>query len=596
MSDAVLYDRWVARGKICLKTAFHVGSGQASTLSDMALQRDALGRPYLPGSSLAGLLRATAQNLAPYLFSYQGCTPHQGEPDCPICSLFGYVPPKRQGAVRNNARMGAASRLFVEDGWSLGGLPTIREVRDHVGLNRRRGAAQPQLQYDLEVAPSGSVFHFEISVEDPTANDLHLLLAVLDLWQEYGFEIGGRSTTGLGQGQLQPPTLYGLDFGDAVILRDYLLPPSQEEADSPEQEEYLPPQAELKREVLDQRLGGSPSYIPVQSCAEYLLPQHLFLDLVLAFSEPTLIVGNMPSLEGLRPSEAEPIRTMRADGSDVYLLPGSSLKGVLRTRAEKIMRSLDYYADSGYIDQATANQAWDDESYRGRISACAVTHLQEETGWERLQGCFGSAEAQAGDSTAQEIYRDSCPVCCMFGNSMMRGRLTVGEASPVTSPVAKLFDHVAIDRWSGGAADERKFDTRPLLPGIDSQSLFALRLHLERFEPWMWGLLGLLLKDLRDGDLRLGRATHRGYGQVCGQFGNATALLLPGSRFIKICTRAGLVVEKQVGPYQLVRLGLPTYDDNSPQAKVFKYCHGGFLAEVKRAEEKPHGRLQRGGR
>jgi CRISPR/Cas system CSM-associated protein Csm3 (group 7 of RAMP superfamily) len=112
---------------------------------------------------------------------------------------------------------------------------------------------------------------------------------------------------------------------------------------------------------------------------------------------------------------------------------------------------------------------------------------------------------------------------------MMRGRLTCSEARPITKLESKLFDHVAIDRFTGGAADLKKFDTRPLTPLPDDGRAFTFHIEIERLELWMIGLLGYLLKDLVTADIAVGHGTRRGYGRVRGFITAAFLLAFPGT-------------------------------------------------------------------
>ena len=542
----------LVRGDIRLLSAFHVGSGQASILSDMAVQRDRQGRPYLPGSSLAGLLRSAAEDLSEYVLGQPGCDTRDHEEGCPTCSLFGFAPQREGG----DGRGGAASRLSVEDAFLTTDFLAHQEVREHVGINRQRGAAEPKLQFSQEVAPGGAQFAFEISIEAPDSDDLRLITAVLDLWQRYGFQFGGRSTTGLGWAKLENLKCYRVDLSDEETLQAYLFA----------REEFTPPaKALVPRQELLSSFGAAEGGESGEGAgrAEYLLPQHLYVDIALEFLEPVLVVGNLPKISG-QLSDAEFIQTRLAGGQETYFIPGSSLKGVLRSRVEKILRTL--------------NEA----------QACDVTQAKAKEGWNIKLACFGDPnqqrQAQENNYGAKEIYEESCLACRIFGNSMMRGRMSVGEALPVEGAEmkAKLFDHVAIDRFGGGAAEAKKFNTRPLMPGKPKETLFRFQLHLERPEPWMWGLLALALKDLCDGDLHIGHATHRGFGRVKGHVESITALILPGTQWAEVCQEAGfdLPEQPQIGPYYELALELPKQNDGSAQAGLLVRCHQDFLEQA----------------
>lgn len=556
MKEKTLYHLWAARGEILLETTFHVGSGQASALSDKAVRRDSQGQPYIPGTSLAGLLRASAEELSAFVLGVPACRERNYAENCLVCDLFGWV---------SRQRMGAASRIYVEDAHVCTDLPGSREVRDHLGLNRQRGVAQPNLKFTQEVAPGGVRFGFEISIEDASAADIQLILAVLKLWEKLGFQLGGRTTTGLGKAKLENVQFYGLDFSDKVILRDYLL-----------DEQPFSKNSIINREDLEEIIGAKTVSEP-RSKADTFLPQHIYLDIRLTLEEPLLVAT---SGLGFGEPDADFVRTINADGSEIHVIPGSGLKGVLRTRAGKIIRTLDFYRAYEHANDAHQDAESADAAYRQHISACAVTQIEPEGGWENLAACFGTPQAQRDveNTPGEDIYDRSCALCKIFGNSMMRGRLTVGEGRLVenASVEEKTFDHVAIDRFTGGTSDAKKFDTRPILS--DSNPSFEFRLHLERPEPWMLGLLGLLLKDLGDGDIRIGHASRRGYGKVSGRVEMIHALWLPGSKLSQYFEF--LPIKEGPGPYQAYSFPLDFQNPETDSAKAIQRCHREFLEMI----------------
>jgi CRISPR/Cas system CSM-associated protein Csm3 (group 7 of RAMP superfamily) len=604
-TDASLpYQRLIIKGRIVVPRALHIGSGQASLLTDAAIRRDRNGQPYIPGSSLAGLLRSTAEDFAPYLCS---------NADETIRRLFG--------GKRDDEDF-RASRLLVEDAYLRELLPADIEIRDYVGIDRCRAAARAHLKYDREVAPSNTSYEFEMSIEEPGEDDVRLLLAVLDFWSEYGLQIGARTTTGLGEARVGSLQFFALDFKKSEVLRSYLL-------DGDTDARHIPTSVKPSRPNIAPFFNDS-----ITPEHELFCPEHLFVTIALVLEEPLLIKGNIPEVPDLsdgqeaqspskRTSDAEFITALQRDGSNKVYIPGSSLKGILRTRAEKIIRTLNFYR--GYANIAAAEADSDAETkYEERITACAITHAEDSR--MRLKACFGDPERQETvkkyaakkkkaaiankqkeSPIAPEIYHHSCPTCRVFGNSMMRGRLTCSEATPVVTLSPKLFDHVAIDRFTGGAADAKKFDTRPLMPitnpaDLSYEKAFTFTLHLERPELWMFGMLGHLLKDLNSADIRIGHATRRGYGRVRGYVTKATLLVLPNTDLMTICRAVELDTEKRFavyGPYSEIGLndwvnifsptpwsatGADAVLRETPGAKLFAKADEAFQACIVEAE------------
>lgn len=189
---------------------------------------------------------------------------------------------------------------------------------------------------------------------------------------------------------------------------------------------------------------------------------------------PVLIKSGLAQVSG--PDMAW-VRVFRNGREEVYL-PGSSLKGVLRSHAERIARTLnnksvcDPFADSSC----------------GRI--------------------FDKRKPKTS-----EAYRDSCLICKLFGSTGFAGRLAITDAYALgTPPEPVQRDGVGIDRFSGGAAHGAKFELEVITEGT-----FATTLHLRNFELWQLALLGFVLQDLSDGLIRIGMGKSRGLGQVRGE-------------------------------------------------------------------------------
>jgi hypothetical protein len=68
---------------------------------------------------------------------------------------------------------------------------------------------------------------------------------------------------------------------------------------------------------------------------------------------------------------------------------------------------------------------------------------------------------------------------------------------------------VAIDRFTGGAAQGAKYDLEVLTRGQ-----FKTNVEIRNFERWQIGLVALLLRDMEEGLLRIGFGKSRGLGRV----------------------------------------------------------------------------------
>ncbi len=238
----ILKHKVTIQGSLTFDTAFHIGSGREGEMAtDMGvLLEPDTGRPILPGSSLKGKFRATAERLAGYLgltaclldtkLSGVRCVTDESyrrarheefqqlEDEekklrwlahhvCDVCAFFGS--PLH------------ASRIYFTDGvlkdWS-GSL----EIRDGVSLDRDSETAREGLKFDFEVVPAAAVFSVRLDLENPSQKELALVGAVLVEW-EHGVRLGGKTSRGLGLAHLHDVSVSEVNYTDPDQRLAYFL-------------------------------------------------------------------------------------------------------------------------------------------------------------------------------------------------------------------------------------------------------------------------------------------------------------------------------------------------------------------------------------
>ena len=537
-------ERLLLRGTFVLQSGLHVGSGGADASVDSPLQRDSEGRVAVSAVSLANALKAPLVALGQ--IGYAPCS------DAAIRSLFGYVPDSEDGGA-------VAARLHLR--------PAIADEapadpRPLVGMDRRRRAAAPRVYASYETVPPGVRLGFTGWVEDPNVSDWDLLQIALQMNALFGWKRGGKSASGLGR-----MTLAGLERADVCVatqdeLRQLCCSSGRDESSEPVGRWFSYADCKDLWRAADE--VRSTRELRVSACAsEMLLPQACIVELDLAPVAPLLIGTGDPS-EPAHPeepgdvdrqdltSDAEPqemsqgasrqeqvsdaefMATWRLNGTakwvrDWRYAPATSIKGVLRTRAERIIRELSRSRRGAGIYQSHPGACAITDADRGSpLQSC--THRFRGVDWDRYEGKRSDA-----------VYRASCLACRLFGNGALRGRLEVSEfhlSDQVAVARDPIADHVAIDRFTGGAADKRKFDDRPLRPG--GETVFSGRLTLRSFEGWQFGLLWHLLKDLCCEDLRFGAKTASGYGRMRGRIRAISFVTVAGSGLHRRLAAAGL--------------------------------------------------------
>lgn len=218
---------------------------------------------------------------------------------------------------------------------------------------------------------------------------------------------------------------------------------------------------------------------------------------------PILIKSGIATISG--PDMAF-VKVWRNGTEEVYL-PGSSIKGVLRSHAERITRTLrpdlpaiacDPFAKEG--PSAFCGQCFEGLKYGKDLPDELKSHqLPDPT--------------KQPEKLNRQVYSASCPICRLFGSTWFAGRLATADAYAVGQAARpQPRDGVGIDRFTGGAASGVKFDLE-----VISEGRFATTLHLRNVELWQLGLVGFLLQDLKDGLLRIGASKSRGLGKVRGE-------------------------------------------------------------------------------
>jgi CRISPR-associated RAMP protein (TIGR02581 family) len=221
------------------------------------------------------------------------------------------------------------------------------------------------------------------------------------------------------------------------------------------------------------------------------------IDLEIRTEGPLLIKSGLPGLSG---PDMAPVLTFRSGTRPEPYLPGSSLKGVLRSHAERIARTL----------------CPDPENWGVGVCNLFLADKREKD-WAKPEGFCGAKFQERKDrGTAPPppvVYRDSCPACKVFGSTFLIGRLAVPDAYllPDSSYRTERRDGVGINRFTGGAATEQRalFDLEAI-----TNATFGVQLQLVNFELWQLGWMAYVLRDLSEGQVGIGAGKSRGLGQV----------------------------------------------------------------------------------
>ncbi|VVB88734.1 RAMP superfamily protein [uncultured archaeon] len=180
---------------------------------------------------------------------------------------------------------------------------------------------------------------------------------------------------------------------------------------------------------------------------------------------------------GISPNPSLPdmqfVRTF-VKGIETIYIPGASLKGVFRSYVEKILRTK-----------------------KGIDGACDI--------FDKGKTCAKETEKEL---PGNEIYKNSCLACKMFGSTKLKSRISFIDAYPSGEIKTETRYGVAISRLTHAVA-QGPFDMEVAVSGS-----FNSKIYLENFELWQLGALALAIRGLNDGLIRIGFGKNRGFGEV----------------------------------------------------------------------------------
>ncbi len=213
-----------------------------------------------------------------------------------------------------------------------------------------------------------------------------------------------------------------------------------------------------------------------------------------ALVERLCLRGSLVTRTGLRvgsggsgESDAVDLPVLR-DALRYPMIPGSSIKGVLRSTVESLLRGANR-------DRAT--HVW------------ACDPLLERTDRERACGYHKSGEKPSADTSGY------CAACRLFGSRRVASHVRFTDALiPKENRSGRIpvetRDGVAIDRDLRVAYGVAKYDFEVVSPGTQ----FDLEVFIENPEEWLMGLLIVGFEQIAEGFSALGGFTSRGLGRV----------------------------------------------------------------------------------
>ena len=216
---------------------------------------------------------------------------------------------------------------------------------------------------------------------------------------------------------------------------------------------------------------------------------HARLHIVLKPRGPLLIKSGLETPDPTRP-RMEFVRTRHADHGETVYLPGTSLKGAVRSHAERLLRGLGVKACNPLVKKERCRKPpWN--------------HPKEEI-------------------PSPLVFRSQCSACRTFGSLHLAARAHILDALPwptaaseeerlalAAGTTTETRWQVAIDRHTAKAKGGALFDLEVVVGGE-----FHTEVQLHNFQLWQLGLVAVVLRDMNEGHVPIGFGKFRGLGQV----------------------------------------------------------------------------------
>lgn len=180
-------------------------------------------------------------------------------------------------------------------------------------------------------------------------------------------------------------------------------------------------------------------------------------------------------------------------------IPGSSLRGVLRSHVERIVRVLESSPKDG---KGACNPVQEQEW-------CVTSKQMDDWREQARRRSRDEREHESDDLwLAKRVWDHSCRVCRVFGSPWLASRVRIADLLPASEARTEVRDGVAIHREKETVQHKYDFETVP------ADTRFQLTIIAENLDEVERGLLWLGLRELERGHIHLGGFKGRGLGRV----------------------------------------------------------------------------------
>lgn len=449
--------RFLARFVIEAETPLAVGSGEKDILTDALVATDVNGLPYIPGTAIVGVVRHMIEEVKPQGFD--------------VNQIFGF---QKEQDGRGSEIIFTEAKILnskgkVVDGMNLEAIktdPLLQNyyqlpIRQHVRINEK-GVTDKAGKFDEQVCFAGTRFCFELEMvaKEDTVDNFN---KILEQVQSQTFRVGGGTRSGFGKIKVVDLQKRCLDLENDKELQSYLGKSSN--------------LAETWEGWEKQTSEEKPSNVWI-TYELILQPEDFFL-FGSGFGDDEVDMTPVKEKKVVWGSDVNGHLS-----EDLVLIPAASVKGALAHRVAFHYNKFKHvYAENLATDEERKNVV-------GKNN-------------EAVKALFGSEGEK--DTNNKMI-------------NLLRGNLLFSDIikDELTDESDKILNHVAIDRFTGGAIDGALFSEKTTYGKGQELVLTILAKETALDDEMVKDSLEAAMIDICKGLLPLGGGVNRGNGVFTG--------------------------------------------------------------------------------
>ena len=412
MEEASVVGKIIITGKLHLESPLIIGSGK-DDYADIEVFKDDDDKPYIPATSVIGVLRHYFYDNFPNDLTQEAK------------QFWGF-----SEKVKSDGEFKQKSIQSALIGHDLYAPQAAIRIRDGVKIDPKNQIAKENGKYDYEIIEKGAVFDlfWEVTLRKHYSAETfrRILATIIEPLRSGTISLGAKTGNGFGKCKLKTIQVSKFDF---TKKNDILKWMKQDFSNGKTGIDSTPFSKENNSFSIEAKFAIKNSII------------------VRSYSEAV----NMPDATSIT-SNGE------------FVLPGTSIKGAVRDRATKILKTF-----------------CDDGEAKKRID------------------CLFGIVGEDGD------------------DKKIKSRVLI-EENKIKNVIPEMQNRIKIDRFTGGTIKTALFNTMPLWPDEKNSESITIVIRINKYKQWEAGLMLQVLKDLWCEDLLLGGEKNIGRGVLQGIF------------------------------------------------------------------------------